>query len=139
LIFAGFLLLLLLVVYNSNFRTIHTDDSFPARYLPFSLLLNHNLYLDQWVQPRLAQPLGPGGAYFVHESHGHWMSGYPIMTPVLVTPLYVLPAWWISRQSPPLPPNSLGYALIADTMEKLSASLIAALSGALLFLVLRWH
>ncbi len=137
LIFAGFLLLLLFVIYNSNFRTIHTDDSFPTRYLPFSLLLNHNLYLDQWIEPRLTHPLGLWGAYFGAQSHGHWMSIYPIITPLIVTPLYVLPAWWISRQSPPLPPNSLGYALIADTMEKLSASLIAALSGALLFLAFR--
>jgi hypothetical protein len=138
LIFAGFLLLLLLVIYNSNFRTIHTDDSFPARFLPFSILLNHNLYLDQWVQPRLAQqPLGPSGKYFATQSHGHWISGYPIITPVLVTPLYVLPAWWISRQSPPIHPYSFTYIVIADTMEKLSASLIAALSGALLFLAFR--
>ena len=137
LIFAGFLLLLLLVIYNSNFRTIHTDDSFPARFLPFSLLLNHNLNLDPWMEPRLEQPLGPNGTYFAQESHGHWMSGYPIITPVLVTPLYVLPAWWISHQSPPLPPNSLAFVLIAYTMEKLSASLIAAMSGALLFLAFR--
>ena len=129
----GFLLLLLLVIYNSNFRSVVTADSFPARLLPFSLLLNHNLYLDQWVQPLLAQPLGPHGVYFAVQSHGHWMSLYPIITPLVVTPLYVLPAWWISRQSPPLDPNSL----IGNTMEKLSASLIAALSGALLFLALR--
>jgi hypothetical protein len=137
LIFAGFLLLLLLVIYNSNFRSIGWDDSFPARYLPFSILLNHNLYLDPWMQRRLTQPLGPDGTYFVQESHGHWMSEYPIITPILVTPLYVLPAWWISHHSPPLPPNSLGFALIAYTMEKLSASLIAAMSGALLFLAFR--
>ena len=62
---------------------------------------------------------------------------YPIITPVIVTPLYVLPAWWISRQSPPLPPDSPVFTLIVNTMEKLSASLIAALSGALLFLALR--
>jgi hypothetical protein len=141
LIFAGFLLLLLLVIYNSNFRTIHTADSWPARFLPFSLLLNHNLYLDQWMQPPLAHPgapnVGPNGAYFVAQSHGHWMSIYPIITPVVVTPLYVLPAWWLSRQSPPLYPYSRLFILIADTMEKLSASLIAALSGAFLFLAFR--
>jgi hypothetical protein len=65
------------------------------------------------------------------------MSMYPIITPVVVTPLYVLPAWWISRQSPPLRPYSVGFILTANTMEKLSASLIAALSGAVLFLAFR--
>ena len=62
---------------------------------------------------------------------------YPIITPLVVTPLYVLPAWWLSRQSPPLYPYSPVFIVIVNTMEKLSASLIAALSGALLFLAFR--
>jgi hypothetical protein len=135
--FFAFLLLLLLVIYNSNFRTIPSSDTFPARFLPFSLLLDHSLYLDQWMQRVLAEPLGPHGAYFVVNSHGHLMSLYPIITPVVVTPLYVLPAWGLSRQSPPLYPYSLAFVVIASTMEKLSAFLIAAMSGALLFLALR--
>jgi hypothetical protein len=134
---SGFLLLFLFVIYNSNLRTIGSQDTIPARFLPFSLLLNHNLYLDQWIQPRVVGDLGVGGTYFVKKSHGHWMSTYPIVTPLLVTPLYVLPAWWLSRQSPPLDPGSPTFILIANTMEKLSASLIAALSGAVLFLALR--
>src|SRR6516164_9777315 len=133
----GCLLLLLFVLYNLNLRTIGWDDTYPTRFLPFSLLLDHSLYLDQWVQPRLARPLGVHGIYFAARSHGHWVSTYPIITPVLVTPLYVLPAWWLSRQSPPLYPYSRLFVLIADTMEKLSASLIAATSGALLFLAFR--
>jgi hypothetical protein len=137
LIFAGFLLLLLLVIYNSNFRTIGWDDSFPARFLPFSLLLDHSLNLDQWMQARFGGHVEAKVPYFAAKSHGHWMSIYPIITPLVVTPLYVLPAWWLSRRSPPLPPSSLGFVLIAETMEKLSASLIAALSGALLFLAFR--
>ena len=83
-------------------------------------------------------PPGAGHApYYTVSSHGHWMSKYPIITPVVVTPLYVLPAWWLSRQSPPLYPYSRPFVLIADTMEKLSASLIAAMSGAFLFLAFR--
>ena len=135
--FFGFLLLLLLVIYNSNFRTIGTDDSFPARLLPFSLLLDHSLYLDQWIQPHLAELQGPRGLWFAAKSHDHWMSAYPIITPIVLTPLYVLPAWWLSRHSPPLYPHSHDFLVIAFTMEKISASLIAAASGALLFLALR--
>jgi hypothetical protein len=75
--------------------------------------------------------------YFFAESRGHWMSMYPIITPLVVTPLYVLPAWWLSRQSPPLYPYTFAFGVIADTMEKLSASLIAAMSGAVLFLAFR--
>lgn len=137
LLLAGLLLLLLFLVYNSNFRAIRWDDSFPARFLPFSILLDHNLYLDHWVEPRLAETRGATGFYFVVKARGHWMSMYPIITPIAITPLYVLPAWWISRQSPRLRPNSVRFNLIANTMEKLSASLIAALSAAVLFLALR--
>jgi hypothetical protein len=134
----SFLLLVLLVIYNSNFRTIGTDDSFPARFLPFSLLLDHSFYLDQWILPRIKSGMGVNGAYYAAMSHGHWMSAYPIITPLVVTPLYVLPALWLSRQSPPLYPNSPTFlAVISYTMEKFSASLIAALSGAVLFLALR--
>ena len=132
-----FLLLLLLVIYNSNFRTNGSQDAFPARFLPFSLLLDHSLYLDQWLQRGVAGPLGVTGAYVAAKSHGHLMSSYPIITSVVVTPLYVLPAWWLSRQSPPLYPYSRTFFLIVNTMEKLSASLIAAMSGALLFLAFR--
>jgi hypothetical protein len=137
LIYFGFLLLLLFVIYNSNFRTIRWDDTVPARMLPFSLLLDHSLYLDQWVQPSLRGPAKEHVPYFTAKFHGHWISAYPIITPMVVTPLYVLPAWWLSRQSPPLYPHSRDFFVIANTMEKLGASLIAALSGALLFLAFR--
>jgi hypothetical protein len=135
--FFGLLLLLLFVIYNSNFRPIRTDDSFPARLLPFSLLLDHSLYLDQWIQPRLAKPLGVNGLYFAAKSHGHLISAYPIISSIVVTPLYVLPACWLSVQSPPVYPRSYVFSVMVDTMEKLSASLIAAMSGAVLFLALR--
>jgi hypothetical protein len=133
----GCLLLLLFVIYNLNLRNIGWDDTYPTRFLPFSLLLDHSVYLDRWIQPRLARPLGPNGMYFAARSHGHWISAYPIIVPVLVTPLYVLPGWWLSHQSPPIYPYSLEFVLIANTMEKLSASLIAAMSGAVLFLAFR--
>jgi len=131
------LLVLLLVLYNLNFRTIHSNDSLPARYLPFSLLLHHSLYLDPWVKPFVGVPIGPDGMYFVAKFRGHWISSYPILEPLLITPLYVFPAWWLSRQSPPPAPNGSLFVLVADTMEKLIASLIAAFSGGLLFLALR--
>jgi hypothetical protein len=133
----GCLLLLLFVIYNLNLRTIGTDDSLPARFLPFILLLDHSLYLDQWIEPIQPKNLGVHGMYFAARSHGHWISAYPIITPVMVTPLYLLPAWWVSHQSPPIYPYSVEFVVIASTMEKVSASLIAAMSGALLFLALR--
>ena len=75
------LLLFLFVIYNLNLRKIGWDDTYPTRFLPFSLLLDHSVYLDQWIQPRLARPLGVHGIYFAARSHGHWVSAYPIITP----------------------------------------------------------
>lgn len=127
---------LLFVIYNANQRVIHIDDSVPARLLPFSLLVDHSLYLDHWVKPYVEHAHGPYGVYFAARSRGHWVSPYPIVTPVLITPLYVAPALWLSRQSPPLIPGDIVFTALVDLMEKLSASLIAALSAVILYLVL---
>jgi len=130
------LTLFLLVVYNSNFRWYLSRDSIPARVLPFSLLLDGHLYVDDWVEPymqgRFAQ-----SAYYVTPARGHLYSIYPIIEPLAITPLYVLPAGWLHAQRPPLAKGSFALTFIIDTMEKLSASLIAALSAGVLFLALR--
>lgn len=129
------LCLLLVVIYNANLRPIASLDTVPARLLPFSLILRGNVYLDDWVQPYLGAKVERFGIYFVTRAHDHWMSRYPIVMPVLITPLYLVPAWWVSGQPSVLSPWSL--ILVAETMEKLSASLIAALSVVVLYLALR--
>ena len=123
----------LFLLYNSNLHKLATDDTLPARLLPFSLLLDGSLYLDGWVQPYLEGRL-LSGPYFVTESRGHWMSSYPILTPLLITPFYVVPAWWIAAHPAAASPATI--SLIADTMEKLSASLLAACSAAVLYVAL---
>lgn len=129
--------LLLFIVYNANFRDIRFDDTAPARLLPFCLLLNHTLYLDGWIEPFVASAGGINGTYFVARSHGHWMSAYPILMPLVVSPLYVVPAWLVARQHPRLVMGDVVLMTLIDTMEKLAASLIAALSAVILYLALR--
>jgi hypothetical protein len=124
----------LFLLYLSNLRTIPTGDSIPARFLPFSLLLHHNIYLDEWIQPYIDPP-PPSGIYYVTHVRGHWISIYPILTPLIITPVYVAPAWWLSRQL--TFPSSDSLRLIANGMEKISAALLAALSGGIFFLALR--
>lgn len=130
------LTLLAFVVYNSNFRWLLSRDSIPARVLPFSLLLQGHLYVDDWVAP-YQQGRFARGAYYVTPARGHLYSVYPIIEPLVITPLYALPAWWLSRQHPQLAQGSFVLTTIIESMEKLSASLIAALSVGLLFLALR--
>lgn len=130
---ATLLCLLLLVIYNANFRLGPSGDTLPARFLPFSLVCDHTLYLDDWVRPYLRGAYEDGG-HFLTAARGHWMSSYPIITPVLVSPLYIAPAWWLRSQ--PAAAREEAARLIARTMEKLSASLLAALSAGVLYLAL---
>src|ERR1017187_9944781 len=74
--------LLLFVIYNVNFRCVRFDDTAPSRVLPFCVLVDHSLYLDRWIEPTMAQKGKIGGAYYLSESHGHWMSAYPIVMPL---------------------------------------------------------
>ena len=129
LLLCGFLFLL----YNSNLHRLSTGDTIPSRLLPFSLLVDGSFYLDNWVEPYLKQRL-LAGPYFVTESRGHWMSSYPVLTPIVIAPLYVVPVWWLSQQPGAVSASTL--SLVADTMEKLSASLLAALSAVVLYLAL---
>ena len=94
-----FLLLAFLafVVYNANLRLIGSEDSFPARLLPFNLVLHRTFYLDPWIDPYVPTAPGPAGIYFVTKVGTHWLSVYPVTLPVVITPLYVYPALWLSR------------------------------------------
>ena len=131
------LFLLLFVIYNANLRCVRFGDTEATRVLPFSLLLDHSLYLDRWVDPfvKAADPVN--GTYFVRKSHDHWMSAYPVIMPIAITPLYVVPAWLVARQNPPLHQGGILLTTLTDLMSKLSASLIAVLSALILYSALQ--
>jgi hypothetical protein len=121
-----------LLVYNANRRAISAGDTYPARYLPFAIWHDHTLRLDP-IEKLTAQGRGDTAYWVRHVSRDHAISLYPVTLPVLLAPLY-LPAviyldhrgWTAQRVDE-----------IARIMEKLSASLLAALSAALLYLTLR--
>ena len=126
LVFAG-----LLAIYVLNFRMMASGDSIPTRLLPFSILREGNLDLDEFTWPT-----GPGGRlpYYVHP-YGHIYSVSTIATALVITPLYVLPAWWLAS-------NGISYddvraRVLFVVMERISAAILAALSAALLSVVLR--
>jgi hypothetical protein len=139
--------LLSLAVYSANFRSISAGDTYPARYLPFAIWHWHTVLLDPIVditaqgrtpmKPRrdkgLARRVDPQEAFWIIRLNtGHAVSLYPLLVPVLVSPLY-LPAvayldatGWDQQQ----------FDRIARIMEKVSASLLAAISVALFYLLL---
>ncbi len=126
--------ILLFVVYNANFRCVRFGDTVSARVLPFSLLLEHTFYLDHWFDTYTRSEAADNGTYYLRESHGHRMSAYPVIMPLVMTPLYIVPAWLVARQHPPLARDDVVMIAVLDTMESLCASLIAALSGMFLYL-----
>lgn len=118
------------IIYNLNLRTIRTLDSLPTSLLPFSLIYNHNIYLDQFV--KALQPDGTS-LYFWGNWHGHWFSAYPLLLSFMIAPLY-----WIALNIFSINLNNIKEVLsFALFMEKISASLITALSVAFMYVLLK--
>ncbi|HYR29051.1 MAG TPA: hypothetical protein VEU30_11340 [Thermoanaerobaculia bacterium] len=120
------------VIYNANGRGITAGDTYPARYLPFAIVQHQSVFLNP-VAKVAAQGRGTGAFWMLPMPGGRILSLYPIVTPLLVAPLYVPAVAYL---------NAAGWTdarfdFVARLMEKLSASLLAALSAALLYLLLR--
>jgi hypothetical protein len=73
------------VVYNTNLRLIDAGDTFPARYQPLAFWRTGTLHLDLFAKP---MNTGYSTVFWTVRLRGHDESNYPIVTPVLVTPLY---------------------------------------------------
>lgn len=131
----GSALLLFLAVltgYLANGRTIGAGDTLPARYLPWSLLLQQNFDLDEFSvlydeKARQMFPLLDGIPYYLQYRRGHYLTAYTPGPSVLALPIYAVP---ILLGTPPEP----GWA---SRLEKLSAAIITALSVVFLFRALQ--
>jgi len=127
---------LIFFVYNINFRSISSGDALPASLLPFSILEYHNVYFDQYSQ--IIQHLAPGTIpYMFVKEEGHYLSVYPIVLPILITPLYIIPYILMSFLNYPMDLQNPGFFTVVCYMEKLSASLIASLSAFFIYLFMR--
>lgn len=129
---AGLLFAGLWTVYVLNFRMLSAGDSLPTRLVPFSVLREGNLDLDEFSWERNALGRLP---YYVHQAGEHIYSVTTIGTALAVTPLYILPAWWLAS-------GGVGYddvraRVLIVVMERIAAATLAALSASVLFLVLR--
>jgi hypothetical protein len=125
------LAVLAFIVYNANFRVIFSGDCFPARFLPFAILKAGSLTLDPVLE---AVRQGYPSPYWVEKSiTGTHVSLFPIVVPVLVTPLCV-PAAVVLRLLEWREPY---LSMVAEVMEKVSSSVIASISVAFVFLLVR--
>jgi hypothetical protein len=121
----------LVPIYVSNLRVVGAADSFPTRRLPFSILLEGDVDLDEFAWEPLPDGREP---YYVRFRGGHVYSASSLATPLVVTPLYVVPAWVISHYG--IGYDDVRVRLVMVIMERVSAATLSALSASLLFLAL---
>jgi hypothetical protein len=134
---APIIFVLLFALYLSNcFYYMSSTDTIPAILLPFNILDKGTVTLDNFI-PYYSQPTNWWGTYFFREAQGHIVSSYPIVVPVLTTPLYI-PAFLAAKVlGVPIDMGNHTFFLMVYAMEKLAAGFIAALSGVIFYLVLR--
>jgi hypothetical protein len=139
------------VVYNANLRQIGAGDSLPARYQPLILWHEGTLALDanarlvahghSMTSPKQRPTYADGQVnYFepttywmVHTRKDHVASLYPVVTPLLVAPLYIPAVLWLDAHGWEQPQVDR----VAELMEKFSASLLASIASVLVYLLLR--
>ena len=143
--------LLCFLVYNANLRQIGSGDTLSARYLPLILWHHGTLALDldaRWVahghpvrtnqtKPAPADPkvkFFEPCAYWITRTHQNQLASfYPVVTPLLVAPLYYPAVCWLDVHGWEQPHIDR----VAELMEKLSASLLASVASVVMYLVLR--
>jgi hypothetical protein len=123
------------VVYMANGRLIVEGDSVSARYLPIALSLHGTTFLDRWAP--LVERVPPARPYsapywLMRSRSGHVVSAYPIVTPVLASPVYLAAA-----AGGLLPRDDDALARRARQLEKIAASLIASLAVLLFYRLVR--
>jgi hypothetical protein len=145
------------LVFNANLRQIGAGDTMPARYLPLILWHNGTLALDanarlvahghsmipDWNRNRTAgADSANNGNVNYFEPWAYWMvrtrqnqlaSLYPVVTPLLVAPLYLPAVIWLNKHGWEQPRIDR----VAVLMEKISASFLASIASVLMFMVLR--
>jgi hypothetical protein len=121
----------LLALYCSNLRVLGPGDSLPTRVLPFSILREGNLDLNEFTWDRTRAGRLP---YYLRGTGKHLYSASTIATPLVVTPLYVVPAWLLAHYA--IPYDDVRARVLIVVMERLSAAILTALSALLVFLTL---
>jgi hypothetical protein len=141
---------LCLLVFNANLRTIGAGDTLPARYLPLILWHDRTIMLDAnerlvahghppsppipaaWTKAGVGY-FQPRASWLIRTHEGRLASLYPVVAPMLVAPLYLPAVWWLDSKGWHQPDIDR----TAEIMEKISASLLAAIASVLMFVLLR--
>ncbi len=105
------------------------EDAMPTALLPVSIIRERDFDLDEFVDNPVRRDRNWENAYWVVAVGDHYFSKYPVLTSLLVTPLYLLPvSLGLDAQS-----SLLQYAVLVKT----GAALLAAASVVLVYVSLR--
>jgi hypothetical protein len=119
------LFIVLYLAYNTiDGVGLTSGDTAPASLLPVALLEHHTVYLD-FATSFISNP---DFSYAFSLVNGHYLSLFPIVTPVLVTPLYALSGFLSMFISNPY--GNIGFFILS----KSAAAFIAALAGVFIYL-----
>ena len=128
-----FLFLLITTIYYLNFRSMPSGDTLPASLLPFSILNQQTVFFDQFSG--YIHTIKVPYMFSVHG--GHYLSQYPLVLPVIVTPLYILPTLFLNFFHIPIDMLNPSFKIICYSMDKIAASFIATLSAIFLYVTLK--
>jgi hypothetical protein len=115
------------LLYNTVTFIRMSGDTTPAQVIPLSILQYGSLSLDQFRSYFAT----PDNLYAFVQVGGHYYSYFPIVTPVLLTPLYVVPYQLIMAFQPPL-----SNADIAP-LARFAAAMVASAGVVLVYLSAR--
>jgi len=119
------LFVLIFVVYNTVTSINWSGDVVPAMFLPMAILLHHTVSFDALGIPGISDP---SLAYAFPVVNGYHYSWFPIVTPVLSTPLYALSYALALLTGSPV---NITYLI---PLAKTVAAIIAALSCVFVYL-----
>ena len=117
------LFILIFLIYNTITRMNWSGDVVPAEYLPIALIRYQTIFFES-----ILDVSGPNLAYAFPLVNGHYVSLFPIVTPVLITPIYLISCIPLIILNIPL-----DHSMIV-VMAKTSAAIIAALSCVFVYL-----
>lgn len=128
---AWLILAVTVAVYFSTGPAFLNGDAVPARYLPFSVLLEGDYDLDEFTflydeQALRAYPSPEGHPYFMMRRNGHYVSRYSPVSGTLAVPIYALP---VLAGVPPTSPHIW-------ILERSASAALIGLSAVFLFLAL---
>ena len=121
-----------------NKLAIQSEDTLPAMFIPFSILKEGHIFLDSYYDILINRYPHPDDKkqekglvpYYLRKTEaGHFVSAFPIITPLLALPIYFFPV-------------ILGVSASWENVEILasfSSSFIVAFSGGFFYLLLKKH